>query len=75
MKDNYLVTLAGEHSWLEFNFQNTNQLKEFVHMSILHGVNITVTIEHFPIAEEGEGLKNGIKTNVCDDDNRQRRLP
>lgn len=69
MKDNYLVTLTNDKTKMEFNFQNANQLKEFVNVAILHGVNITVTIEHFPIAEEGEGLKNGIKTNVCDDDN------
>lgn len=58
MKDNYLVTLTNDKAKMEFNFQNANQLKEFVNVAILHGVNITVTIERFPIAEEGEGLRN-----------------
>lgn len=54
MKDNYLVTLTNDKTKMEFNFQNANQLKEFVNVAILHGVNITVTIERFSIAEEGE---------------------
>ncbi len=58
MKDNYLVTLTNNKTKMEFNFQNINQLKEFVQVAILHGVNITVTIERFTIAEEGEGLRS-----------------
>ena len=51
MKDNYLVTLTNGKTKMEFNFQNANQLKEFVNVVILHGVNITVTIERFPLTE------------------------
>ena len=58
MKDNYLVTLTNDKAKMEFNFQNANQLKEFVNVAILHGVNITVTIKRFTVAEEGEGLRS-----------------
>lgn len=58
MKDNYLVTLTNDKAKMEFNFQNIDQLKNFIHMSILHGVNITVTIKRFTVAEEGEGLRS-----------------